>query len=84
VYAPSELHVVVKFAAVSKKDKAELELKLNNEKAAYHKLSRHTRWVVLRHYAEYEWFGRRAPVLSDEGQSSSHLKKFSSLSLIEK
>jgi hypothetical protein len=36
----SKSHVVVKFAAVPKKDKAELVRQLSNEKAAYKKLNR--------------------------------------------
>jgi hypothetical protein len=84
VFASSESHVVVKFAAVPKKDKAELTRQLRNEKLAYNKLSRIAGWVVPRLYGEYEWYGRRALVLSDEGRSLSYLEKFTSLSLIER
>ncbi len=49
VYASSKSHVVVKFADVPKKDKAELKCQLSNEKIAYNKLSRITGWVVPRH-----------------------------------
>jgi hypothetical protein len=84
VYSSSKSRVVIKFAAVPKKDKAELERQLSNEKAAYHKLRRISRWVIPRLYGEYEWFGGRAILLSDEGQSLSHLEEFTSLPLIER
>jgi hypothetical protein len=84
VFASSKSHVVVKFDVVPKKDKAELRRQLNNEKLAYNKLSRITGWVVPRLYGEYEWYGGRALVLSEEGQSLSYLDKFTSLSLLER
>ncbi|KAI0272857.1 hypothetical protein BGY98DRAFT_1000782 [Russula aff. rugulosa BPL654] len=84
VFASSKSHVVVKFAAVPKKDKAELVRQLSDEKAAYKKLNRIAGWIIPRLYGEYEWHGGRALVLSDEGQSLSHLEDFKSLSLIER
>lgn len=84
MFASSKSHVVVKFDVVPKKDKAELRRQLNNEKLAYNKLSRITGWVVPRLYGEYEWYGGRALVLSEEGQSLSYLDKFTSLSLLER
>jgi len=84
VYASSKSRIVIKFAAVPKKDKAELERQLNTEKAAYKKLSLITGWVIPRLYGEYRWFGGRALVLSHEGQSLSDLEKFGSLPLIER
>jgi hypothetical protein len=45
VHAPSKSHVVVKFAAVPKKDEAKLKRQLGNEKITYHILvSRITGW----------------------------------------
>ena len=55
VFASSKSHVVVKFAVVPKNDKAGPIRQLNNEKLAYIKLRRITRWVVPRLYGEYEW-----------------------------
>jgi hypothetical protein len=75
---------VVKFAALPKKDKAELVRQLRNENAAYKKLNRITGWIIPRLYGEYEWHGGRALVLSDEGQSLSHLGDFASLLFIER
>jgi hypothetical protein len=69
---------------VPKKNEAELIRQLSNEKLAYKKLSRITGWVVPRHYGEYEWYGGRALLLSEEGRSLSHLEKLTSLSLIER
>ncbi|KAI0289072.1 hypothetical protein BC826DRAFT_1188019 [Russula brevipes] len=86
VYSSSKSCVVVKFAVVPKKDKAELGRQLSNEKAAYHtsKLRHIAQWVIPRLYGEYEWFGGRALILADEGQSLSHLEEFVSLPLIER
>ncbi len=84
VFASSKSHVVVKFAVVSKKNKAELIRQLGNEKLAYNKLSRIAGWVVPRLHGEYEWYGGRALVLSEEGRSLSHFEKLTSLSLIER
>jgi serine/threonine protein kinase len=84
VFASSKSHVVVKFAVVPKKDKAELVRQLRNEKAAYKKLNRIAGWMIPRLYGEYEWHGGRTLVLSDEGRSLSHLKDFKSLPLIER
>jgi hypothetical protein len=78
VFASSKSHIVVKFATVPKKDKAELIRQLSNEKLAYNKLNRITGWIVPRLYGEYEWYGGRALVLSKEGQSLSHLENFTS------
>jgi hypothetical protein len=72
---------VVKFAAVPKKDKAELTRQLSNEKLAYNKLNRISGWIVPCLYDEYKWSGGRALILSEEGRS---LGKFASLSLIER
>lgn len=84
VFASSKSHLVVKFAVVPKNDKAELIRQLSNEKLAYNILRHITRWVVPRLYGEYEWYGGRALVLSEEGWSLSYLDKFRSLSLIER
>jgi hypothetical protein len=84
VFASSKSHVVVKFAAVPKKDKASLVDQLNNEKAVYKKLNRIAGWIIPHLYGEYEWYGGRALILSDEGQSLSHLEDFKSLPLIER
>jgi hypothetical protein len=66
VYAPRKSHVVVEFAAVPKKDKAEPKRQPSNEKLALNKLSCITGWVVPRFYSEYEWHGGRALVPSDQ------------------
>jgi hypothetical protein len=84
VYGSSKSPVIVKFAAVPKKDKAELERLLSNEKVAYEKLNRISGWIVPRMYGEYYWYGGRALVLSDEGPSLSHLENFTSLWLIQR
>ncbi len=55
-----------------------------NEKVTCHKLKFISRWVDPRFYGEYEWFGGRALVFSDEGRSLSDLKKLTSLSLVER
>lgn len=75
--------MVVKIAVVPKNDKAGLIPQLNSEKLAYNKLRRITRWVVPRLYGEYEWYGGRALVLSEEGRSLPYLDQFRSLSLVE-
>ncbi|KAI0255086.1 hypothetical protein BJV78DRAFT_1279691 [Lactifluus subvellereus] len=85
VYASSRSHVIVKFATVPKKERAELERQLRNEKAAYDKLTLLTRLVVPLCYGEYVWYGGRALVLSDEGQSLAALgMEFASLELVER
>jgi hypothetical protein len=84
VFVSSKSRVVVKFAAVPKKDKAKLVDQLNNEAAAYKKLNRIAGWMVPRLYGEYEWHGGRALLLSDEGQALFHLEDFKSLSPIER
>jgi hypothetical protein len=84
VFVSSKSHVVVKFASVPKEDKAELLDQLNNEKAAYKKLNRIAGWIIPHLYGEYEWYGGRALILSDEGQSLSHLEDFKSLPFIER
>ena len=84
VFASSKSHVVFKFAAVPKRDKAELVQQLDDEKAAYEKLNCIVGWIIPRFYGEYEWHGGRALVLSDEGRSLSHLEDFKSLPLIER
>jgi hypothetical protein len=48
VFASSKSHVVVKFAAVPKKDKAEILRQLSNEKAAYKKLNQIAGWIIPR------------------------------------
>lgn len=76
---------MVKSATVPKKYKAELERQLVNEKNCVQiKLDYITEWVVPRLDGEYEWYGGRALVLSDEGQFLSHLERFTSLSLMER
>ena len=75
---------MVKFAAMPKKDKAELTHQLSNEKFAYNKLNHISGWIVPRLYGEYKWSSGRVLVLSEEGQSLSYLEKFTSLSLIER
>jgi hypothetical protein len=69
VYASSKSRVIVKFVHEPRGDKAELESLLRDERDAYHKLAsaRLTRWVVPHFYGEYDWYGGRAFVLSDEG-----------------
>ncbi|KAI0253725.1 hypothetical protein BJV78DRAFT_163667 [Lactifluus subvellereus] len=85
VYASSRSHVIVKFATVPKKDRAELKRQLRNEKAVYDKLALLTRLVVPLCYGEYVWYGGRALVLSDEGQSLAALEmEFASLGLVER
>jgi len=64
VFASSESYIVVKFAAVPKKNKAELLRQLSNEKAAYHKLKLVTGWIVPRLIGEYKWYGGRSLILS--------------------
>jgi hypothetical protein len=84
VYASSRSHLIVKFAVVPKKDKAELERQLKNEDI-YDKLSRLTRLAVPRYYGEYVWYGGRALVLSDKEPSLSDLgMEFTSLGLVER
>ncbi len=41
-------------------------------------------WAVPRFYGEYKWYGGRALVFSDGGQSLSDLEDFTSLSLVER
>jgi hypothetical protein len=84
VFVSSKSHVVVKFAAVPKKDKAELVRQLSNERAAYEKLDRIAGWIIPRLYGEYEWHGGRALILSDGGLPLSDLETFTSLPLIER
>ena len=90
MFASSKSHVVVKFAVVAKKDKAELirqlSQELSDEKAIYEKLSRISGWFIPRLYGEYEWHGGRALVLSDEGLSlsESHIETSTSLPLVER
>jgi hypothetical protein len=84
VFSSSKSHVVAKFAAVPKKDKAELVDQLGNEKAAYKKLDRIAGWIIPRLYGEYEWHGGRALILSDEGLPLSDLETFESLPLMER
>jgi len=85
VYASTVSRVVVKFASVPKKPKAELERQLVNEKVAYDRLAVLTGWVVPIFYGEYLWYGGRSLVLSDEGPSLAALEmKFESLWLIER
>jgi len=83
VFASSKSHVVVKFAVVPKKDKAELVRQLSDEKAAYEKLNHIAGWIIPRLYGEYEWHGGRALVLSDEGRSLDS-EDFTSLPLIKR
>ena len=84
MFVSSKSHVVVKFAVVSKKEKAELICQLSNKKLAYNKLSHISGWVVPCLYGEYEWFSEQALILSKEGQSLPCLEKFALLSLIER
>jgi hypothetical protein len=85
VYASSKPRIVVKFAKVAKKKKAELERQLGNEVAAYEKLVRLTRWVAPICYGEYKWYGGRALILSEEGPSLEDLEMdFMSLDLVER
>ena len=84
VFASSKSHLVVKFAAVPKKNKAELLRQLSNEKAAYNKLRLVTGWIVPSLIGEYTWYGGRSLILSSEGRSLSYLEKFSMLSLMER
>ena len=84
VFASSKSHVVVKFAVVPKKDKAELLRQLKNERAAYEKLGHIAGWIIPRLYGEYEWHGGRALVLSDKGLPLSDLETFKSLPLMER
>ena len=85
VYASSRSHIIIKFATATKKDKAELEGYLENEKAAYDKLLPLTGWAIPYCYGEYLWYGGRALVLTNEGPSLENLKmKFTSLGLMER
>ena len=85
VYASSRSHIIIKFAIVPKKDKAELEGYLKNEKAAYDQLLPLSGWAIPRCYGEYLWYGGRALVLTDEGPSLENLKmEFTSLGLVER
>ena len=85
MYGSSRSHLIVEFAEVPKKDKAELEPQLRNEKDAYDKLYRITGLVVPRCYRKYVWFGGRALVPSDEGPSLSGLgMEFTSLGPTER
>ena len=84
VFASSKSHLVVKFAAVPKKNKAELTRQLSNEKAAYNKLGLVTGWIVPSLIGEYKWYGGRSLILSSEGRPLSYLEKFSTLSLLER
>ncbi|KAI9513464.1 hypothetical protein F5148DRAFT_1278832 [Russula earlei] len=80
MYAASNSPIIVKFAVAPRKDKAELERQLRNEKVAYIKLSPLADWVVPRLYGEFEWYGGRAIVLSYVGQPLPDLEDFMSLS----
>jgi len=85
VYASTVSRVVVKFASVPTKPKAELERQLVNEKAVYDRLIVLVGWVVPILYGEYLWYGGRSLILSDEGPSLAALKmKFESLWLMER
>jgi hypothetical protein len=85
VYASSRSHLIVKFAYVPEKDKAELERQLRNENDAYNKLYPLTRLVIPHCYGEYVWYGGRALLLSDEGPlMSSQEMEFTSLGLVER
>jgi len=85
VYASTVSRVVVKFASVPTKPKAELERQLVNEKAVYDRLTVLTGWVVPILYGEYLWYGGWSLVLSDKGPSLAALEmKFESLWLIER
>jgi len=85
VYGSSSSRVVVKFARVAGKDKAELELQLKGEKAAYARLTCLTGWVVPVCFGEYLWYGGRSLVLSHEGPSLAALRmEFTALGLIER
>jgi len=85
VYASNVSRVVVKFASVPKKEKAELERQLMDEKVAYDRLTLLTGWVVPILYGEYLWYGGRSLILSHEGPSLDALKmEFESLGLIER
>jgi hypothetical protein len=85
VYTSSRSHIIVKFAVVPKKDKAELEGYLKNEKAAYDQLFPLIGLAIPRCYGEYLWYGGRALVLTDEGPSLANLKmEFTSLGLVER
>ncbi len=67
-----------------KEDKGELIHQLSNKKLAYSKLNRISGWIAPCLYGEYEWYGRQALILSEEGQPLSYLEKFISLSLLER
>jgi hypothetical protein len=84
VYASSKSRIIVKFAHVPEKDKAMLECLLRDEKAAYRKLAHLPPWipVVPHFYGEYEWYGGRALVLSDEGPNLG--MRMESLGFIER
>jgi len=86
-YTPrAGLKTVFKFAAVSKKDSAELQRQLRDEQVAYDKLHSLTGWAIPRCYGLYSWYGGLSPVLSYEGPSFPKLKieKFISPGLTER
>lgn len=67
-YTPrAGLKTVFKFAAVPKKDSAELQRQLRDEQVAYDKLHSLTGWAIPRCYGLYSWYGGLSPVLSYEG-----------------
>jgi hypothetical protein len=84
VYASSKSHIVIKFGAVPRRDRDELNRQLINERSAYDKLRPIAGWVVPNLYGEYEWYGGRALVLSDGGSILSDLEDFSSLWLMQR
>jgi hypothetical protein len=82
VYSSTTLHLVVKLATTGKSD-------LINEKMAYERLTTtcFTRLlpVAPRYYGAYLWYGGRALILSDEGQSlASHGVEFALLAPTER
>ena len=86
VYSSSRSQTVIKFAAVPKKDSAELQRQLRNEEVAYDKLYCLTGWAIPRCYGLYSWYGGLSLVLSYGGPSLPKLKmeKFTSLGLTER
>ena len=86
VYASSRSQTVIKFATVPKKDSAELQRHIRNERVAYDQLYLLTGWAIPRCYGLYSWYGGLSLILSYGGPSlpKSKIEKFISLGLTER
>ena len=85
VYLSTSAHIAIKLAIVPKKDKRQLEEFIKSECEAYKKLARLQGWIVPRCYGIWRWYGGKALVLSEMGESlDSRGIEFTSLGLVER